>query len=46
MLPYKELYDYDGCAQFVSDYLTFQPLDPETELVRQNFCQVVVHVLF
>lgn len=27
------MYDYDGCAQFVSDYLTFEPLDPPIDLV-------------
>ncbi|XP_001632291.2 dynein regulatory complex subunit 7 [Nematostella vectensis] len=32
LLPYKEIYDYDGCAQFVSDYLTFEPLDPPIDL--------------
>ncbi|KAK3749491.1 hypothetical protein QZH41_013464 [Actinostola sp. cb2023] len=32
LLPYKELYDYDGCAQFVSDYLTFGSLDPAIDL--------------
>ena len=33
LLPYKEVYDYDGCAQFVSDYLTFVSLDPPIDLV-------------
>ena len=33
LLSYKEIYDYDGCAQFVSDYLTFFPLDPPIDLV-------------
>lgn len=27
------MYDYDGCAQFVADYLTFEPLDPPIDLV-------------
>ena len=35
-LSYKELYDYDGCAQFVSDYLTFEALDPPIDLVRYD----------
>ncbi|XP_068267382.1 dynein regulatory complex subunit 7 isoform X1 [Nyctibius grandis] len=26
LLPYAELYDWDGCASFVSDYLTMEPL--------------------
>ena len=25
-LPYSELYDYDGCAQFLSDYIVYEPL--------------------
>eukprot|EP00116_Pleurobrachia_bachei_P002476 sb/3462738/ len=32
LLPYKELYDWDGCAQFVSDYLTYTPLECPNEL--------------
>ncbi|CAH3167529.1 unnamed protein product [Porites lobata] len=32
LLPYKEVYDYDCCAQFVSDYLTFVSLDPPIDL--------------
>lgn len=32
-LPFQELYDYDGCAEFVSDYVTFDPLDPPVDLV-------------
>ncbi|KAJ3221485.1 hypothetical protein HK099_003463 [Clydaea vesicula] len=31
-LPYKELYDYNGCARFVADYLSYIPLDPPHEL--------------
>ncbi|NXF36032.1 DRC7 protein, partial [Nyctibius bracteatus] len=26
LLPYAELYDWDGCASFISDYLTMEPL--------------------
>ncbi|KAM9269024.1 dynein regulatory complex subunit 7-like [Cariama cristata] len=26
LLPYPELYDWDGCASFVSNYLTMEPL--------------------
>uniref|UniRef100_A0ABM5ETQ7 Dynein regulatory complex subunit 7 n=1 Tax=Pogona vitticeps TaxID=103695 RepID=A0ABM5ETQ7_9SAUR len=26
LLPYSELYNWDGCARFVSDYLTMEPL--------------------
>lgn len=33
-LPYQELYDWDGAAEFVSDYLEFVPLDPPFELVK------------
>ncbi|KAJ3033181.1 hypothetical protein HDV00_006678 [Rhizophlyctis rosea] len=31
-LPYKELYDYRGCARFVADYLSYEPLEPPHEL--------------
>ena len=33
MLPYQELYDYDGAAAFVADYVTYQPLQEPVELV-------------
>ena len=33
-LEYKELYEYDGCAEFVSDYLTYEPLKIPNEMVR------------
>ncbi|NWS58987.1 DRC7 protein, partial [Chunga burmeisteri] len=26
LLPYPELYDWDGCASFISNYLTMEPL--------------------
>ena len=32
-LPIKELYDWDGCASFVADYVTCCPLYPPDELV-------------
>ena len=35
LLPYKEIYDYDSCAQFVADYVTFQVLDPVIDLVSE-----------
>ncbi len=35
-LPYKELYDYDGCAAFVADYLTYESLKPPNELVSEH----------
>ncbi|KAJ3051002.1 hypothetical protein HK097_008025 [Rhizophlyctis rosea] len=31
-LPYKELYDYRGCARFVADYISYEPLEPPHEL--------------
>ncbi|XP_033127806.1 dynein regulatory complex subunit 7-like [Anneissia japonica] len=34
LLPYQELYTYDGCAEFVADYITFQRLDSPIELPR------------
>ena len=35
-LPYKELYEWDGAASFVMDYITCSPLHPPDELVEQN----------
>ena len=32
-LPYKELYNWDGAAEFVADYLNFKPLEIAYELV-------------
>ena len=37
LLPYKEIYDYDRCAQFVADYITFDVLDPIIDLVSFNY---------
>ncbi|XP_071962166.1 dynein regulatory complex subunit 7-like [Antedon mediterranea] len=34
LLPFQELYNYDGCAEFVADYITFEPLDSPIELPR------------
>ncbi|KAI8847415.1 hypothetical protein BC829DRAFT_418416 [Chytridium lagenaria] len=31
-LPFKELYDYRSCAKFVSDYLSYEVLEPPHEL--------------
>ncbi|XP_046889466.1 dynein regulatory complex subunit 7 [Hypomesus transpacificus] len=28
LIPYPELYSWDGCASFVSDFLSMKPLDP------------------
>lgn len=35
LLPYPELYDWEGCASFVSDYLSLELLDPPFELPKQ-----------
>jgi len=32
-LPYKELFNWDGAAEFVADYLNFVSLDPPHDLV-------------
>ena len=32
-LPYKELYNFDTCAAFVADYLSYKPLKVPNELV-------------
>ncbi|KAH9491420.1 Dynein regulatory complex subunit 7 [Bulinus truncatus] len=34
-LPFKELYTWDGAAEFVSDYLNFETLEPPFELPLQ-----------
>ncbi|KAK6479943.1 dynein regulatory complex subunit 7 [Huso huso] len=33
LLPYTEMYSWDGCASFVSDYLRMVPLDPPIDPV-------------
>ena len=33
-LKHKELYNYDGCAEFVADYLTYEPLQVPNDLVN------------
>lgn len=33
LLEFKELYNWDGAAEFVADYLNIEPLKPEYELV-------------
>ncbi|XP_077969696.1 dynein regulatory complex subunit 7-like [Styela clava] len=32
LLKFKELYHWQGCAEFVSDYITMMPLDPPCDL--------------
>ena len=39
-LPYKELYNWDGAAEFVADYLDFETLDPAYEVVSFLFMSV------
>ncbi|XP_053396904.1 dynein regulatory complex subunit 7-like isoform X1 [Mercenaria mercenaria] len=34
-LEYKELYNWDGAAEFVADYLNFETLDPPYELPKR-----------
>lgn len=36
-LKYEELYEYDGCASFVADYLTYKPLQVPNELVHRFY---------
>lgn len=33
-LKFKELYEYDGCASFVSDYIAYEPLKIPNEMVQ------------
>ena len=44
LLPYKELYDYHGCAEFVAEYLNFEPLDPPIDLVGAYY--FIIFILF
>lgn len=36
LLPYTELYHWDGCASFVCDYLTMEPLKSPLIPVRKR----------
>eukprot|EP00002_Diphylleia_rotans_P017531 TRINITY_DN3404_c0_g1_i3.p1 TRINITY_DN3404_c0_g1~~TRINITY_DN3404_c0_g1_i3.p1 ORF type:complete len:916 (-),score=156.85 TRINITY_DN3404_c0_g1_i3:477-3224(-) len=33
-LPYEQLYDYESCAKFVADFITFEPLSKSYELPK------------
>ncbi|XP_011446060.2 dynein regulatory complex subunit 7-like isoform X1 [Crassostrea angulata] len=35
LLEFKELYNWDGAAEFVADYLNIEPLKPEYELPKR-----------
>lgn len=35
-LHYQELYNWDGCASLVADYVTSSPLHPPDELVQEH----------
>ncbi|MCJ8734378.1 hypothetical protein PDJAM_G00234650 [Pangasius djambal] len=37
LLPYHELYDWQGCASFISDFLTLELLDCPTEVPKQLY---------
>ncbi|KAJ8272217.1 hypothetical protein COCON_G00110760 [Conger conger] len=37
LLPYPELYSWQGCASLVSDYLCLEPIDPPSNLPKQLF---------
>ncbi|KXS13619.1 hypothetical protein M427DRAFT_500237 [Gonapodya prolifera JEL478] len=36
-LPFRQLYNYDTCARFVADYITYVPLQPPHELPQAVF---------
>lgn len=44
-LQYKELYEYDSCASFVADYLTYEPLKIPNEVVRRVIKLLIRHNL-
>ncbi|KAG9272008.1 dynein regulatory complex subunit 7 [Astyanax mexicanus] len=35
LLPYPEIYHWQGCASFISDFLSLQPLDPPVDLPKK-----------
>ncbi|KAM3920678.1 dynein regulatory complex subunit 7 [Leptodactylus fuscus] len=37
LLPYPELYHWEECARFVSEFVTMEPLNPEIELPQHLF---------
>lgn len=43
-LPFGELYDWYGAADFVADYLNFIPLEPPHELVSSFTCFQLVFI--
>ena len=46
-LEYRELYDWDGAAEFVADYLNFETLEPPYELVSStNMGQPLYNAMF
>ena len=41
-LKHKELYEYDSCAAFVADYLTYEPLQVPNELVSKRTKMITI----
>lgn len=47
VLPYPEFFNWEGCTNFVSDFLSLELLDPPTDPVRTTCLDVcVVEYLF
>ncbi|KAF5904048.1 dynein regulatory complex subunit 7, partial [Clarias magur] len=42
LLPYTELYDWQGCASFISDFLTLELLDCPTEVPKKLYSPTYV----
>ncbi|XP_053985520.1 dynein regulatory complex subunit 7-like [Hylaeus volcanicus] len=44
-LPYPELYTWQGCGKFVSDYIEYVPLDKALGMVSSRTCHTSSNVL-
>ncbi|CAL7949591.1 unnamed protein product [Xylocopa violacea] len=43
-LPYPELYTWQGCAKFVSDYVEYEPLDKALGMVSSQTCFLIKYL--
>ncbi|KOX70361.1 Coiled-coil domain-containing protein lobo like protein [Melipona quadrifasciata] len=46
-LPYPELYTWQGCGEFVSDYIEYEPLDKALKMcqvVHDSACEIPSHL--
>ena len=45
-LKHQELYEYDGCAAFVADYLTYEHLQVPNELVSSQYMAKPLTIMY